>query len=175
MNHSKTNPRRGRQENPVKLWYDEIPLGKFSGNAPDLQWVGPDMWLMHPDADFPFAFTRSNGEEIIPGKVGSSFISFSTDGGSTEPFNSFPNLTKWGYGGAYLIHDWIWYLHSRNKPTYSFQESNQILVEAIKTLIEKGYIGHESFGGGGGTVRNVWRGVQSPFARHKWDNHNAER
>lgn len=120
------------------------------------------MWVHYPDEHFPFGFIRHNGDQYILGR-------FSTDGGSIpQVMQALPGMTAWHFGAAYLIHDWIWYLHQKHEASISMEESNIILCEAIKTLIEKGYLSHVEFNGDAGTVYNIWRGVQSPFARKKW-------
>lgn len=161
-------PREQKRKNLLKEWYVSIPIGSFSGNPPELQLVGPDLWVHFPRPAFPFKFTRSNGEVIEPGM-------FSLDGGSIPGIaRGLPFMSKWYYGFAYILHDYLWNLHKQNPQTskHSMTETNVILIEAIKTLQVKGFC-HQTFGGGAGTLRNVWRGVESPFARSKWKSHYA--
>lgn len=162
-----------KDKNPVQAWYDKLEKGRFGGNAPLCQWIGPDLWLFHPDPNFPFYFERANGERITPGEFRGKMVSFDTDGGSIPDFaRGLPDMSRWHFGGAYLIHDWEWHLHSQGWPVRPFEETNLVLCEAIKTLLEDGYISHDNFTGDAGTVRNIYRGVQSPFARRKWEEHS---
>ena len=159
----------GEDENPVQAWYDALALGSFSGNPPMLQWIGADMWLFHPDKEFPFTFTRGNGEPITVGQFRDKMVSFGTDGGSIPDYiRGLPNLSRWHYGAAYLIHDWLWHIHKQGWGVYTFQETNIILCEAVKTLIETGYVGHDTFKGDAGTTMNIHRGVSSFFGHKIW-------
>lgn len=162
------HPRARKRENLLKKWYDSIPVGKFSGNPPELQLVGPDLWVHFPRPAFPFKFIRANGEEITPGM-------FSLDGGSIPVgVRGFPYMSKWHYGFAYILHDWMWHLHQSNPAYYTttMEETNHVLMESIKTLQIDGFC-HHDFEGGAFTLRNIWRGVNSRVAKNGWEAHYA--
>lgn len=166
-----------KDENPIKEFYNELKEGKFIGNPFSCRWLGPDLWLASNDPVNPFQFERHTGEIITPCllPLSNRFIEFPTDGGSIPDFiRGLPNFSRWNYGGAYLIHDWIWWLHKVHPELchWSFEESNLIMAEAIKTLIEQGYL-HSTFEGDAGTVHKIYGGVQSVFAKNKWEFHNA--
>jgi len=165
------HPRDRKRENPIKVWYEEIPCGKFSGNPPMLQLVGPDLWVYHPDKEFPFTFTRDNGG------VTTLDASFSSDLGSVPGIlRGLSYLSKGYYGIAYLLHDWLWHQHKKllDGCGYTYYDTNIILVEAIKTLNEYGYISHNTFDGGATAARRIWVGVNSIPAKILWNSHYAQ-
>ena len=115
----------------VDTFYNDLKVGKFSGEL-QVQWIDFDKFVFTPSTDKPFTFTRYNGETIIPQKM-------LTDGGSIPyPLRAFKQYSPWGYAPAYLIHDWLYNQHRCNLGLkYTFEETSQILAEAIKTLMEE--------------------------------------
>lgn len=92
-----------------------------------------------------------------------------TDGGSIpRVFWSIPGLSPWGLGPAYIIHDWVFYVH-RCHPAVppevaaiTFEQSAQVLAEVGKSLIEAGLIQNNRL------EEIVWA-IQTQYARELWD------
>ena len=63
-----------------------------------------------------------------------------TDGGSVpRPFWILRNYSPWGYGPAFIVHDWLF--HEQNckegdYQNYSVKEAAKIMSEVMKTLME---------------------------------------
>jgi hypothetical protein len=78
--------------------------GNMSGSVVTV-WVGADNFLFVPGRpDQAFAFETATTKRLIePGLM-------YTDGGSIPRIAQvFPGFSPWGYGPAYIIHDWIFY------------------------------------------------------------------
>jgi hypothetical protein len=96
-------------------------LGRISGPVV-IMWVGENKFVYVPGRkDQSFAFeTATTGRVIEPGLM-------YTDGGSIPRFTqAFQGFSPWGYGPAYVIHDWIFYGRhcyvDRNLPGQEFYE-----------------------------------------------------
>lgn len=79
-------------------------LGRMSGPVV-IVWVGENKFVYVPGRkDQSFAFeTATTGRVIEPGLM-------YTDGGSIPRLaQAFQGFSPWGYGPAYVIHDWIFY------------------------------------------------------------------
>ena len=92
-----------------------------------------------------------------------------TDGGSIPRiFWSIPGLSPWGFGPAYVIHDWLFEVHRCNRPAppevkaITFEQSAQILAEVGKSLVEAGLIENNKLD------EIVWA-IQTRYARDIWD------
>ena len=128
--------------------YDKLPEGgRFEGQV-FLIWLsdGDDeqgRFLFLPNPDDPFRFVRAGAgpyQTVTPGAI-------YTNGGSIPRLAQvFRGFSPWGYGPAYVIHDWLY--HARQcfnagmggdlQPgidTMPFQTSADILGEAIRSLI----------------------------------------
>jgi hypothetical protein len=152
--------------------YDQVRPGQVTGR-PVLLWVGYDQFIYIPSPTLPFAFTTTATRIIQPGLM-------YTDGGSlprvAQLFNGF---SPWGYGPAYVIHDWIFasracILAGKDGPQYNgirditFDESALILAEAIKTLVDYGQVRNNPF-----AANAISNAVDSSIARALWDRTNA--
>ncbi len=85
------------------------PGGTLSGKLV-VQWVAENRFIYRPDAADPLRFRRPNGQEIVPQEI-------FTDGGSIPPvFWSLPGFSPWGYGPAYIVHDWLFQQHRCRLP-----------------------------------------------------------
>jgi len=109
----------------------------------------------------PLVFTRFDKTEFKP-------EDFQTDGGSTpQIMRAFKHYSPWGYAKAYIIHDWIFSEHycGRMEDT-SFEESADILSEAIKTMIIERDGEDESEKK---VLQTIDAAVRSSFARDNWN------
>ena len=130
--------------------YDDTKPGTFTGSL-FVMWVGEGdrlgdgTFVFVPNPDNPLTFTRADGsgvvQDITPGMM-------YTDGGSIPRVGQlFNGFSPWGYAPAYMVHDWIFVArHCLNDGMASadeqkmapitFQESAEVIAEAIKGLIE---------------------------------------
>lgn len=140
--------------------WERLEPGQFSGRV-QLEWVAPDLFLFEPAADRPLRFTRKRGETIAPGRM-------LTDGGSIpRPLWAFRSYSPWGYGPAFIVHDWLFVAHHCGlPPPYTLEDAALVMGEAIRTLVEKA----------GGpqadevpVVRSMLVAVTSPIAREIWE------
>ena len=165
--------------------YLTAKLGRVGGTIVTM-WVGADRFVYVPGKNGQnFAFeTATTGRVIAPGLM-------FTDGGSIPRLAQiFKGLSSWGYGPAYIIHDWIFYgRHCYVDPDeakyndsvrfddvngkagsrpITFDESALILAEAIKTLVDYGQVRDNSF-----AAEFVSGAVNSPIAFLSWDQEGA--
>ena len=135
----------------------QVNAGRFHG-SPRLEWVGPDKFRFVPQRTDPFMFERHTGELIKPGEM-------ITDGGSIPSmFHTIPGFTPWGYGPAYLIHDWEFEAQRRGMGKKSFEDVNLTLAEGIKTLMEAGKVPRNI-----PALYAIWTAVSSMVGRAIWD------
>lgn len=153
-------------------FYDRLGTGHFEG-VPAVIWNGYD-----PEADRPafiyersnFAYVTASGRRIVPGTM-------DTDGGSIPKIiHSVGAFTPWGYGPAYIIHDWLFVAHkcaTQPDADISFEDSASILAEAIKTLIERGFLNYDrstqTFPKKEDTLYLIYQAVHSDIARNLWN------
>lgn len=162
--------------------YESTRPGKFEGSL-FVMWVGEEessgdgKFVFVPDKKNPFRFIRDNGDgtkrTIIPQMM-------YTDGGSVPKFGQiFKGFAPWGYGPAYMIHDWLYQARHCIRDEVAneaelkvkdidFDESAIIIAEAIKTLegtgrVEKHDIAPEFITGA----------VSGPIAKSKWNQDGA--
>lgn len=123
-------------------------------------WVGADKFVYVPGPPGQnFTFETANGRTIAPGLM-------YTDGGSIPRVAQlFKGFSPWGFGPAYIVHDWIFYaqhcyvdrdepnkFHYRDEVRFrdvygydgyrkiDFDRSAQILAEVIKTIVDNGEV-----------------------------------
>ena len=113
--------------------YERTESGTLEGDL-TVQWRKPNSFLFVPSADHPLKFTRrSNGDLIQPDRMW-------TDGGSIpRPFWVFQNYSPWGYGPAFIVHDWLFHMHDCRLPgyeKYDLKTAATIMSEVMKTLLE---------------------------------------
>jgi hypothetical protein len=92
-----------------------------------------------------------------------------TDGGSAPPvFWALPGFSPWGYGPAYIIHDWLFEQHHCRYPGWediSFHDSARLLGEGIDTLMKEGDVPPNP------EARYlIEQGVRTGIARNLWEN-----
>lgn len=134
--------------------YDDLPEGEFKGVLL-VMWVGEGgpagdgrfVYLPHPD----------NPLRLIRGGSGGSLREIRpqimyTDGGSIpRPAQLFTGLSPWGYAPAYMVHDWLFVARhcltdgkatpeEQTVAAMDFQESAEVIGEAIKSLIASGKV-----------------------------------
>ena len=147
------------------LDYDKIPVGELHGKL-TLEWVGPDQFIYRPDAQDPFYFKRANGEIIKPRSV-------FTDGGSIpRPLWAFRGYSPWGFGSAYIAHDWLFSAHHCGYPEANNQTvftAADVLSECIKTLMERDKNKPESLRNPS-LLLTIDQAVRSKIAQDLWNN-----
>ena len=85
-------------------WTQPGPGGTLTGKL-NVRWIGENRFVYEPDAQDPLTFVSTDTSKIIPARM-------LTDGGSIPPvFWGAPGLSPWGYGPAYIIHDWLFDQH----------------------------------------------------------------
>ena len=139
--------------------YDKYEIGKFHNlDSIRLQWISPDYFVFIPKKEKKFQYERATGEKITP-------LRMFTDGGSIPSSLQFlGGLTSWGYAPAYLVHDWLFDLHHCNKTEYSFNDTRDILMEAIKTMMEEGFCPKSD-----SSFLAIYSGVSSYIAKQIWN------
>jgi hypothetical protein len=98
-----------------------------------IQWNDESRFIYVPDPDHRLKFVTRDKREIIPERM-------YTDGGSIpRVFWSVKGFSPWGYGPAYVLHDWLFHQHRchfDNTPNkFSLGEANQVLDDAIEYLM----------------------------------------
>lgn len=140
--------------------YRETSEGKFTGTL-DVRWVRNDFFLLLPNKDKPFAFTRKDGAVIRPGPM-------YTDGGSIPRFLwGVKGYSPWGYAPAYIVHDWLFEAqHCGYEPDnkYTFDDSVALMAESLKTVMETNPEVRNYF-----VFDSVVSAIGSPIAKRLWD------
>lgn len=112
--------------------YARVPKGTVGGRL-TIEWVGADKFIYRPDAQKPFYFKRANGEVIQPKAM-------YTDGGSIpRPLWALRGYSPWGFGPAFIAHDWLFDAHHCNLPEakpHTVFTAADVLAEVMKTLME---------------------------------------
>ena len=143
--------------------YESVDAGrkaKLEGSVV-VEWMGPDKFLFVPKAGNELRFIRSTGEEIQPKKM-------FTDGGSVpRPFWILKNYSPWGYGPAFVIHDWLFHMQDckiDGWETWTIEEAALVMSEVMKVMmLTPGFdFGDKS------TVYLMYRAVQTAPARESW-------
>lgn len=130
--------------------YDDLPDARFEGVlhvvwiGEGSDFVGDGRFVYLPDETAPLRLVRSDPEASVAVIEPPAMF---TDGGSIpRPATLFGGLSPWGYGPAYVIHDWIFVARQCLNdgvadPVYTpyaameFQESAQVIAEAIQALV----------------------------------------
>jgi hypothetical protein len=111
--------------------YNHTPPGQLSGKL-IVEWYKPNLFKYKPDAGDPLTFVRSNGDIVKPKEM-------VTDGGSIpRAFWVFKNYSPWGYGPAFVAHDWLFHVKNCNLPgypAYSLKDAAWVMSEVMKTLM----------------------------------------
>lgn len=147
----------------ASLPHDQIPDGIFDGVA-TVEWSGEDKFIYRPGPkalSFQPSFWAKTTKRIVPRTM-------YTDGGSVPRFFwNIPGLSPWGFGPAYVIHDYIFTVHrcgwyDPDVAEIDFDKSAEVLAEVGKALIDLHYIQHDA-------LDAIVLAVKSPIARTLWD------
>jgi len=137
-------------------WVASLPVGHLSGEC-ITRWNGKDRWDYVPYV--PLTFVRGNGEVIVLNRT------FPTDYGTLFLLLQIvSNISRTAYGPAFVIHDDIWHFRGTPFCKYNFEESNIILAECMKTMMEMKLVETRYL-----DIVTVYAGVQSLPARLKWN------
>jgi hypothetical protein len=149
--------------------YAKTKPGKFEGlENTRLRWVrsaaDKDWFEFIPHATDAFAFVRSDKKTRIQPKR------MFTDGGSIPRlFWGWKGFSPWGHGPAFLIHDYQFDAHHCGDDTYSFEQVRDIMMEAVKTLMEAKLAPKDE------TVFGwIAAAISSGIARKAWDREYPE-
>ncbi|MHA6263487.1 hypothetical protein ACXYMO_09805 [Arenibacterium sp. CAU 1754] len=157
--------------------YDAAPEGDFAGSLL-VMWVddgndlGSGRFVFVPSRTRPLTFTRrASGGSITTIAPDMMY----TDGGSIpRQAQLFSGFSPWGYAPAYMVHDWIFVArHCLNDGTptddmrkfekMTFQESAEVIAEAIKTLTLSGRVKEHEI------ASHVISGIVSgPISYQRW-------
>lgn len=150
-------------------FYSQLAVGSFSGRL-SVTWDGMDEFIFLPDAENPLTFVRSDGTRIIPQKM-------YTDGGSIPRLlRGAKKFSSWGYAPAFIVHDWLYTAKKCGYATdshWQFSDTALIMAEAIKTLMEVGYVNYRGetrkLERAEDTLYLMYLAVRSPIAKALWD------
>ncbi len=155
--------------------YDAAPAGRFKGTL-FVMWVGEGgsagdgRFVYVPNPRDPLRLVRAKG---TPRVIQPEMIY--TDGGSIprggQMFNGF---APWGYAPAYMIHDWLFVARhcltdgaateaEREIAAMEFQDSAEIIAEAIKALIVSGQVRPNDV-----APRVISGAVAGPISYRRW-------
>lgn len=164
--------------------FENAPRGTFEGAAL-VVWVGPaadknsgdGRFLYVPRTGQELTFLRDPDANVSTGNAIIRPEPFYTDGGSIpRAAQAIPGFNAWGYGPAYIIHDWLFVAYrcvqdgmasDAMKPVgnMDFQESADVMAEMIKTLAYTyDFKGTET--PSGPVIANV---VAGPVSRSLWE------
>jgi hypothetical protein len=147
------------------VWiHDDIPEGDLKGIV-TIEWDQQDNFIYRPDPKRSLSFQpyawRGTDKRITPTLM-------YTDGGSIPRFFwNVPGLSPWGFGPAYVIHDYIFAVHRCRWPDpvvsqITFEDSAEILAEIGAALIRANLIRNDALNA------IVW-GVRTRYARDLWE------
>ena len=152
-------------------------------------WVGEDKFVYYPlyKSDplryrLPKRLARKLGyDEIRPGII-------YTDGGSIPPaVRGWAGFSPWGYGPAYIVHDWLFIAHhcivlkhtarhdARDQAevdkvrAVDFGDSADILAAVIQALGEQEKVPRRTF-----APKAIYTAVDSAIAENLWDTRKPE-
>jgi Protein of unknown function (DUF1353) len=142
--------------------YNDFEVGTLSGKTV-VEWYKPDLFIYTPHPKSPLTFTRKNGVKIIPGRM-------FTDGGSIpRPLWMLPKFSPWGYGPAFVVHDWLFTMqHCKYEGYESFDHhiAATVMAEVMKTMMETKVIDSVD----PWTLETMYWAVDSRFAEKLWNN-----
>lgn len=158
---------------------DDLSAGRFEGVL-HVVWLGEgepeqgsSLFLYVPDPAAPLTFIRNNPDGSISRITPPPIY---TDGGSIpRPITLFNGFSPWGYGPAYIIHDWLFIARhclndDRQDAVYqpyanvSFQESAEILAEAILALIAQNRVQNNDV-----ALNAISGAVAGPISFARWN------
>ncbi len=142
--------------------YNKLQTGKLKGRL-IIEWISRDSFRFIRHSTDPLRFTRFDGTTITPDTM-------VTDGGSVPAaLRSVKTYSPWGFGPAFVIHDWLFQMKSCKLPGYeklTLETSADIMAEIIKTMMEaKDYGEPDKL-----TLYSMHQAVKSRYAKDMWDN-----
>lgn len=162
-------------------WVDPKHPGVISGTLM-VFWVGDDKFVYYPAPSAPLTFKlppflrdKVKHDDIVPGAI-------YTDGGSIpRALRSLVGFSPWGYGPAYIVHDWLFVAHHcivtkqeakladygdevAKVRNVDFKASADMLAAVIQALIEQDKVPRH-----GNAPEAIYSGVDSFVARNLWD------
>ncbi len=153
--------------------YPTVGLGRLGGRVLTM-WVGENDFVYVPAPGAAFYFETSRTDSAIqPGLM-------YTDGGSIPRLaQALKGFSPWGFGPAYVIHDWIFFgrhciVDGQDDKRFndirniSFDQSALILAEAIRTLVDYGQVPQQIF-----AADVISNAVDTTVARQLWDQTGA--
>lgn len=147
--------------------YERVSPGKSLKGTVVVEWMEPDRFLFTPKESNPLIFTRSNDQTIQPQKM-------LTDGGSIpRPLWTLRNYSPWGFGPAFIVHDWLFHMQDCDIPgfeNWTIEEAALVMSEVMKTMMESPDFGY----GDKTTVYLMYKAVQTAPAREAWTDHSCE-
>ncbi|GAA3859177.1 hypothetical protein [Celeribacter arenosi] len=157
--------------------FDKAPVGRFDGSLL-VMWVGEGdssgdgRFVYVPSRTRPLTFYRDRpGVEVTTIQPDLMY----TDGGSIPKAGQlFNGFSPWGYAPAYMVHDWLFVARhclidgdaneaEQKIAGMEFQESAEIIAEAIKTLVATGKVQNNDV-----APRVISGAVAGPFAYERW-------
>jgi hypothetical protein len=145
----------------ARAHYQRTHAGTLKGKLV-VEWMEPDLFLFRRDPKDPLTFTRSDGTRIEPQAM-------LTDGGSIpRPMWVFRNYSPWGYGPAFVIHDWLFHVENCQLAGYdswTLDGAATVMSEVMKTLMENPKFKY----GDQISMYSMYLAVRSPPARAAWE------
>ena len=147
--------------------YDQTASGKLEGDL-IVEWRKPNNFIYLPAADKPLRFTRAMNDEVIqPDRMW-------TDGGSIpRQFWIFRNYSPWGYGPAFIIHDWLFRMQHceiDGYEHYDLETAAVIMSEVMKTLMEQPDFDY----GSKQSMYLMYKAVGSSVAESSWESRDCQ-
>jgi len=154
-------------------FYSKLGVGEFSGR-PLVSWNGMDNFIHIPDKNEPFFYTTSDKRVIQPRLM-------QTDGGSIPRIlRGLKKFSSWGYAPAFIVHDWLFTAKKcGHEPDtdWTFPQSALVMAEAMKTLMEVGYINYsgklEKIEKAEDTLYLMYQAVSSFIAEDLWEDDSS--
>ncbi len=137
------------------------PVGQFNGRV-TIEWIGADKFIYRPDPERPLVFLRRNGQAIKPGLM-------YTDGGSIpRPLWALRGYSPWGYGPAFIVHDWLFqakHCGYADANGQSLDSAADIMGECMQTLVANGAeVPKDAL-----YIETMTAAVRTSIARESWD------
>lgn len=147
--------------------YKQTVSGKLEGKLL-VEWRKPDRFVFIPSPEDPLRFRRgTNGDLIQPDRMW-------TDGGSIpRAVWAFKNYSPWGYGPAFIIHDWLFNMQDcqlEGYERYDLETAAMIMSEVMKTLLEDPAFDY----GDKSSMYLMYKAVQTEPARRAWTDRRCE-
>lgn len=147
--------------------YEQTVPGELKGDL-IVRWHKPNKFVYLPDEDNPLRFTRgTDGDVLQPEEM-------ETDGGSVpRQFWVLKNFSPWGYGPAFVIHDWLFRMQHCQLPgheRYDLETAAVIMSEVMRTLIDDPDFNY----GSKSSMYLMHEAVKTPVARLTWESRDCD-